>query len=350
MRMKFALTLLLAILVTAPSAAQELDCSVSVNYQNLSGSDYTYLDELRDRVTEYINDRRWTDDRFEENERIECTITIAMLEAVSLTRFSARLIIASRRPIYGTSQQSTVVQFSDEDWQFDYPQGTPLVWDPERFHPLTSVLNFYAWTLIGFDYDTFSPMGGTPHFERARRVAEVAGSTGASEWQSLGGDRSKGQLISQILDQRYGELRQAYFDYHYNGLDRFVASTDRARATVLAIVQGLEGLYTTGSRAYFPDQFFATKYKELAAIFKRVIAGFSGVRHPAGGGSGAPVGLHGDDAVGTPSSRMHFWCGGIAVVKCALGRRFSLKVRRPRPIPSVYRRQGLRCVRYFRLY
>ena len=266
MRTVFAIAA--AILLAVPSTAQELNCSVTVNYQNLAGSEYTYLDEMRERVAEYMNDRRWTQDRFEENERIECTMQIIMLEAVSLTSFRARLIVASRRPIYGTAQQSTVVQFSDEDWRFDYPQGTPLIWEPDRYHPLTSVLNFYGYLIIGFDYDTFAEAGGTPHFESARRIAEIAQSSGAAGWQALGGDRSRGELISQILDQRYRDLRKAYFDYHYHGLDRFVTTTERSRAAILQVLQDLEGLYTDVSRAYYLDQFFSTKYQELSAVFK----------------------------------------------------------------------------------
>ncbi len=266
--MRTALALLAALILATPAASQELNCSVTVNYSNLAGSDYTYLSELRERVTEYMNDRRWTDDLFEEMERIDCTMQIVMMEAISLTSFRARLIVASRRPIYGTAQQSTVVQFSDEEWRFEYPQGTPLTWEPDRYHPLTSMLNFYAFTLIGFDYDTFSEYGGTPHFEKARRVAELAQSSGALGWQSLGGDRSKGELISQILDQRYRDLRKTYYDYHYHGLDRFVTATDRARASILQNMQDLMPLYTGASRGYFLDQFFSTKYQELSAVFK----------------------------------------------------------------------------------
>jgi uncharacterized protein DUF4835 len=266
--MKASGLVLILLLSVAPANAQELNCSVNVNYQSLAGSDYTYMDELRERTVEYFNDRRWTDDSFEELERIDCTVQIVLLEAISLTSFRARLIIASRRPIYGSAQQSPVVQFSDEEWRFDYPQGTPLVWNPDRFHPLTSVLDFYALTIIGFDYDSFSAFGGTPYFERARRVSEVAQSTGGAGWQALGGDRSRGKLISQILDPRFRDLRQAYFDYHFNSLDRFVGQTQRARANMYSVLESLASLYEDVSTAYFLDQFFATKYQELAAVFK----------------------------------------------------------------------------------
>jgi hypothetical protein len=266
MRVLFLSILLAAIPLSA--RAQEFNCSVSVNYRNLTGSDYTYLDELKQRVTEYVNLQRWTEDRYEEHERIECTLQIVFLEAVSLTRFKTRLIVATRRPIYGTTQQTTVLQLSDEDWTFDYAQGTPLVYDPERYHPITSVLNFYALIMLGFDYDTFSPEGGSPFFDRARRISDIAQSSGASGWSTLGADRSRTDLITQIMDPRFKPLRASYYDYHFGCLDRFVADTETARDVMLELVKGLQTLAMNQSRSYYLDQFFATKYQEIAAVFQ----------------------------------------------------------------------------------
>lgn len=264
------LTVLVALVLVLPlaSRAQELNCSVQVNYRNLTGSDYTYLEELKQRVTEYVNLQRWTEDRYEEHERIECSMQIILLEAVSLTRFRARFIMATRRPIYGTTQQTTVLQLSDEDLTFDYAEGTPLVYDPERYHPLTSVLNFYALIALGFDYDTFSPEGGTQYFERARRISDIAQSSGASGWSVIGGDRSRTDLITQIMDPRFKPLRKSYYDYHFGSLDHFVSNTDTAREVMLEIVEGLQSLAMNQSRSYYLDQFFATKYQEIAAVFQ----------------------------------------------------------------------------------
>lgn len=260
--------LLLLILTVGRSDAQEFNCNVTVNYQNLTGSDYTYLEELKEKVTEYFNQRRWTEDRFEEHERIDCSIQVIIAEAISQTSFRTRLIVATRRPIYGTAQQTTVVQFNDEDWAFDFPQGTPLVFDPNRFHPLTSVLNYYAYVMLGFDFDTFAPSAGAPFFESARRVSDLAASSGAVGWTSLGGDRSRSELIKQILDPRFRNLRRAYFDYHFGSLDRFVSNTDGARETMLEVITALQVLSNEVSRSYFLDQFFSTKYQELTAIFQ----------------------------------------------------------------------------------
>ncbi|PIQ63641.1 MAG: DUF4835 domain-containing protein [Bacteroidetes bacterium CG12_big_fil_rev_8_21_14_0_65_60_17] len=266
------LTLLLVIpLFLVPlrtASAQEFRCSVSVNYASLSGTDYSFLDELRDRILEYMNRREWTDDRFLSDERIDCSMQIVMTDATGLTNFRARLIVAMRRPIYGTAQQTTVLQLNDESWSFEYTRGTPLVFQPDRFHPITSVLDFYAYLMLGFDYDTFSLRGGQPWFQEARRIAQTAQGAGGTGWSSIGGNRTRGELIDQIVDSRFRPLREAYFHYHYGGLDSFLQDQDKARNTVLEVIEGLSVLRENVARSYYLDQFFSAKYQELASIFK----------------------------------------------------------------------------------
>ena len=267
---KISLALGLFLLLAVPSQveAQEFNCNVSVNYQALSGSDYSFLQEMSDRASEYINKRQWTEDRFEDEERIDCSIQIIFSEAISLTRFRARLVLASRRPIFGTASQSSVLTISDEDLQIEYSQGTPLIDEPDRFHALTSVLNFYAHLMLGFDYDTFESLGGQSHFLAAQRIAEMAQSSGAAGWSGISGDQSRGELISQIMDSRFRTLRTLYFDYHYGVLDHFIRDQDDARTKLLSLVQGLVGLREEVSRAYYLDQFFSAKFLEIANVFR----------------------------------------------------------------------------------
>lgn len=250
------------------SHAQEFNCTVAVNYASLTGTDYSFLDDLRQRVFEYINQRQWTEDRYRDFERIDCSIQVVMTEAISLTRFRARLVLASRRPIYGTGQQSTVLQLSDDAWIFDYAQGSPLVFEPDRYHSITSVLNFYAYVMLGFDYDTFSSMGGDPYFEQARRISEIAQSSGAVGWSSMGGDISRGQLISDIMNPRFRSLREGYFDYHFESLDHFIRDPERARTVLVDLLNNLASLREDVSRAYYLDQFFSAKYGEIAAMLR----------------------------------------------------------------------------------
>jgi hypothetical protein len=250
------------------ASAQEFNCSVTVNYSTLGGSDFTFLGDLQDLIEDYINQNSWTDDRFLESELIECTIQLVFEEAVSLTSFKARLIVASRRPIYNTTQHTTVVQFNDSNLQFNYASGQSLTFDPERYDPLTSVLNFYAYVMLGYDYDTFSELGGTRHFERARRVAERAQSQSAPGWSQVGTDRGRMNLITQILEARFRPMRRAYFDYHFAGLDRFVTDTETARESVLAVLLSLQQFFDDVNRQYAADLFFSVKSGEITSVFE----------------------------------------------------------------------------------
>ena len=251
------------------SHAQEFNCSVSVDYRQLSGSDFTFLGELDQQIEEYINKQTWTEDRYLPHERIDCAIQVIFQEAITLTSFRARLIIASRRPTYNTTHSAVVVQFNDEDFQFNYAQGQPIVFNLEQYDPLASVLDYYAFVMLGYDYDTFSELGGTPYFEQARRIAERASSLSAAGWSQIGSDRGRMNLITQILDPRFRPLRLAYFNYYFNGLDRFVTDTDAARNSILGVLENLQELFDDVSRQYALDLFFSARYTELATIFQQ---------------------------------------------------------------------------------
>jgi hypothetical protein len=268
MRTRLMAMLLLGALLWSPSAlAQEFNCVIRVDYRSLTGSDYSFLDELQEDLFEYMNDRQWTDDRFDDEERIDCSMQLLFTSAPSLTQFRARLVLASRRPIYGSAQQTQVLTLSDEEVQFEYSQGTPLIYQPDQYDPLTSVLNFYAHIMLGFDYDTFEALGGEPLFIEARRIAELGEQRGALGWSSLGGGQSRGELISQILDSRFRPLRQIYFDYHFGMLDHFIDEPEESREKLLQTVNELQALREDVTRAYYLDQFFAAKYSEMIRVF-----------------------------------------------------------------------------------
>jgi hypothetical protein len=266
---RVAAIILAAVWLLVPSAAaQEFNCTVNVNISSLQGSDYQFLSDMRMQIEEYFNDRSWTEHRFQEGEQIDCTIQVTVEEALSLSSFRARLIVASRRPIWGTSQSTTIAQFNDASWTFNYTQGTPLVYNLERYDPLTSALDFYAMILLGYDFDTFEPRGGQQYFERARRIAELAQAQNAPGWTDVGGERGRVDLVRELLDPRFVPLREAYYRYHFEGLDHFVASTNEARANVIEVLDSLNELFIEVSRRYSIDLFFNAKSQELAAIFE----------------------------------------------------------------------------------
>lgn len=257
----------LAAFAPRPAEAQELDCDVSVDYSQLQGAEYSFLDELEAKVEDYFNKRNWTDDRFQPFERISCSIDILFKTAKSLTEFKAEIGVATRRPIYGTTQQTSVLRLRDSNWEFSYTKGAPLTHNTERYDDLTTVLDFYAYVMIGYDYDSFSKLGGTPYFEQARSLAQLAQSTNAAGWERVGG-RGRVALVSQLLDARFEPLRTALFRYHFAGLDRFAEKSSAARKTVVGVLETMQKLNNEISRRYLLDLFFASKHQELAVLFK----------------------------------------------------------------------------------
>ena len=261
------LLMLAAGLVPLHATGQELACDVGVDYTQLSGVDYTYLDGLGRKIEAYMNERSWTEDAFLPFERIDCQMEVVFTQESGQRDYTAQLAISMRRPIYGTTQRTTIVRFSDQNWQFSHTRGAPLRHQPQGYDPLTSVLDFYANMMLGYDYDTFSRLGGTPFFERARRIAEQAESLGGASWSKTDGS-GRADLVAQLLQTRLEPLRLAYYRYHLSGLDRFVTETSEARATVLETLEDLRILRENLTRRYPLDLFFSAKYQELIAIFK----------------------------------------------------------------------------------
>lgn len=267
MRPLLALTAL-ALLAGGPLRAQELDCSVRVDKRALAGNEFSFLDDLPRELDEYLNRQKWTDDRFEEYERIRCSFNITITESEGLDRFRATAVISATRPIYGSAQTTSTLQVVDSDWSFQYARGEPLVFSPTQFDDLTSFIDFYTYLILGYDYDSFEELGGDPFFAKAREISELAQGQGAAGWESIAQDRSRSTLIQQLVDPRFQPLRRAHFLYHFGGLDRFSREPEAAWENVATTLSALYDLYTEVSRRYATDVFFGAKSRELAAMLE----------------------------------------------------------------------------------
>lgn len=257
------------LLALAPSgAAQELRCAVNVDFSSLGGNEFDFLNDLDEQIEQYLNDRSWTEDRFREIERIDCNASITFTEAQGLDRFNAQIAIGARRPIYGTGRSTQVFQVVDTNWEFQYNRGQPLIFDTNRYNSLTSLLDFYAFLILGYDYDTFSELGGTPYFDRAREISELAQSQGDPGWVSIGDDRTRTTLVRQLLDPRYEGLRRAYFLYHFGTLDLFTRDQETAWQTGFSAIEAIYELFLDVSRKYASDLFFAIKAREIGDLFE----------------------------------------------------------------------------------
>ena len=246
--------------------AREFRCTVTVNIRQLQGSGFAHLMDLEELIEAYFNNNNWTTDSYQPEEWIECSAQLIFLESRTLTSFRAQFILTSTRPIYGTTAKTTLLQISDDKWELSYARGTPLVFETERFDPLTSVLDFYAYVMLGYDYDSFSQMGGEVHFQKAKRIQQLANSRNAQGWSTLTRD-PRGELIDQLTAPHFKPIREVLFQYHYHGLDHFIRDQDKAREAVLAALIEIQTLYRDLSRQYVFDVFFSSKYTEITAIF-----------------------------------------------------------------------------------
>lgn len=250
------------------AVAQEFDCSISINDRQISGSSIDHISELSDVLLNYINGNRWTNDRFEEHERIECNIQILLTDVDSNYNFTSEVVFSMRRPIYNSNQQSLTLVLSDNNWRFNYPQNKSLIYDDLMFDDLTSFIDFYVLIMLGFDYDSFSELGGSTFFNRAQNVFELGQNSGVQGWgRSIGAQRNRYGLITDLMNPAYEGLRRAFYRYHRLGLDQFTLNPEVSRNQVLTALTTIQETKRVTTNNYLFDIFFSTKYTEIVAMF-----------------------------------------------------------------------------------
>lgn len=253
--------------ISLTSFAQEIDAQVTIDKSQISGTSIDYVDDLPDRIEEYINQFEWTDTHFNEHERINVAIQINLL-AVENYNFEAHIIVRSQRPIYNSARETVVLIFSDEDWNFEYRPNRSFIHDELQFDALTSLIDFYAYIILGFDFDSFDKLGGDPYFQQAQNIASLARSSSASGWSQSSNRRNRGQLISNLRQTSYEPFRTAVYEYHRYGLDIFLDNPKEARQKILQALEKMQEAQRQTSNNLLFDTFFNAKYREITSIFE----------------------------------------------------------------------------------
>lgn len=265
----FFIFLFWGMIFPAGLTAQEFDCDVTINDRQISGTSYDYVSELETDLENYINGYRWTNDRYQDHERIRCNFQIVLTGVDDNFNYTAEIALTMRRPIYNTNQESLALLFSDNNWRFYYPQNKNLVHDELQFDDLTSFIDFYIYIMLGFDYDSFSALGGTRFYGQAQSVFELGQNSGSQGWgRSIGAQRNRYGLISDITSPAYEDFRRAFYRYHRFGLDQFTMQPEDARNEVLAALELIQENKQLTNNNYLFDIFFSSKYTEIVAIFR----------------------------------------------------------------------------------
>lgn len=251
------------------SLAQEFDCEVIIDDSNLEGTSFAYVKEsLRTDLEDYINDYRWTELEFTEQERISCQVNIVLTSGTSDFQFSAETVISARRPIYNTMTETTTILLGDQSWQFFYPEGRSLIHDELQFESLTGFIDYYMYLLLGYDFDSFSPLGGTTYFDKAQNVVDLAQNESTIGWtRNSNNQRNRFVLISDLLSTNYEPLRNAFYTYHRLGLDTFTQNPVAARQQVLNALTEIQAAKRRSTSNFLYDLFFDTKSREITSVF-----------------------------------------------------------------------------------
>lgn len=272
--MRFDLQLIVAFLcyfslfTSVKAVAQEFNCTVNINDEQLEGTSYDYIKQsLANELTAYINDFRWTETEVLEHERINCQISVVLTSANTNYTYSAEVVISARRPIYGTMQETTSIILSDQAWQFSYPEGRSLVHDELSFEALTGFIDYYAYLILGYDFDSFSELGGSDYFAKAQDVVDLAQSSNTIGWtRSSNNRRNRFTLVADMMNSSYNDLRLAYYKYHREALDSFTQNPDQARAAALAALELIQTTKRRSTSNFLFDLFFDSKSREIAAM------------------------------------------------------------------------------------
>lgn len=269
MRFLSSLLLLAFGIFLAPSlAAQEFDCTVRVQAPQLQQADPAVIQTLESSVFEFMNNRNWTDDRFAEEERIECNINITITEDVTPTRFKAEATIQSSRPVLNSTYNTVTFRHLDKEWDFEYAAFEPLNFNDISYSSeLTALLGYYAYLMLGYDYDSFAPSGGTPWFVRARQVVQLAGEGGRNGWKAFDGTRNRYWIVDNVLNPRFNDMRSAFYDYHRNGLDQMHKDIAEARTDMIGTLQTVGNVAKANPNTMGVVVFSNTKSDEIFSIF-----------------------------------------------------------------------------------
>jgi len=265
------IAVILFLLYLTPTHSQELRCNVTINSSKIQGTNKNVFTTLQTSLVEFMNGTKWTNNAFSEEERIDCSFYITVNE-YNGSRFVATLQVQARRPVYGSSYQSVILNHVDDDFDFDYVEFDRLDFDVRSFKSnITSLMAYYAYLILGLDYDTFSLKGGTALLENAQTIVSYAQKEGHKGWNPYenANRRNRYWIVENMLNSTYSHMRNAYYKYHRLGLDQLANNVKDGRAQIIQALLDIKRSYDSQQEtttAYL-KLFFDAKAEETINVF-----------------------------------------------------------------------------------
>lgn len=256
------------------ASAQEINCTVTINSDQIEGSNKQVYETMKSAIEEYMNQNRWTNMTFAEHEKIECSMMI-IVKSVADNMYTCEMTLQSRRPVYGTTYTTPLLNFVDKNFNFTYQEYDRIEYQQNTFTTnLTAMLAYYCYLIIGHDLDSYQRLGGTPAFTACEEIVNACQSASMEQteqkgWLAFDSNRNRYALINNLLDEAFKKYRNYYYEYHRLGLDEMSGNVTNGRARIAEGMPVLKEAYRARPATYVINTFLDAKADELVDIFRK---------------------------------------------------------------------------------
>lgn len=248
-------------------SSQELNCQVTVNFDQVSGSNRQVFTTLETAISEFVNQKKWTDKTVKSQERINCAMNIIITKRDNNT-FEGSIQIQSTRPVYGTSYETPVLNIRDNDFNFKYNEFDQFIYNPTRFDSnLISTIVFYTYIILGVDADSFALNGGETYLKEAENVTLQAQQSGLAAWSNQVGVQNRFQMIDNLLSPGLNQFRSVIYNYHRKGLDKLTGDAKIAKQSLENSIITLDRLFNKVIGNPLLRLFFDAKADEIVNLY-----------------------------------------------------------------------------------
>ena len=268
--LKYAISAMVLTMMVSVVRAQELNCKVNVIHNQIQTANSSIFETLQTAISEFMNQRTWTDLQFKEEERIECTMNITVKQyKMDENAFSCELLFQLNRPVFNSSYNTIVFSKRDNSFNFIYKEYDPLEFNINMMdNQLTAMLAYYAYLFIGLDLDTFSPLGGTDVLNQAMLIVNNAQNLGDVGWRAFDDTRNRHAIINDYLESSMKPYRELQYKYHRLGLDEMSNNSDRGRTAITESIEMLKEAHSAKPLSQLPIIFTDYKRDEIVNIYK----------------------------------------------------------------------------------
>lgn len=266
------------LLITSFVQAQEFQSKVTVITSRVNTTvDKKIFNTLQTQLTNFINNRKWTNESFKQNEKIQCNFLLNIEKIVETNVYKASLTIQAARPVYNSSYQTAIINFQDADVTFRYVEYQPIEFNENRVQGndplaanLTAILVYYLNVILGLDFDSFAPRAGDVYYQKAQNIVNNAPENREiNGWRVFDGLRNRYFLIENLMNSRYAILHDVIYNYYRSGMDYLYENENEARAQILQALTQLQTFNQENPNSMFVQFFMQGKTQELIKLFKK---------------------------------------------------------------------------------